>query len=107
MALTVTQYQDPSTAGRRFVVGDRRITFGTITFDSSYPTGGEAIAFSDFGFETQLDVLFVQTVNVLGNRLASYDPVNKKILLFTALGAEAANASDQSTIIVSFVAIGK
>ena len=40
------------------VPGNRKIVIGTVTFDSSYPTGGEAISLVDLGL-TRLDTLFV------------------------------------------------
>lgn len=40
------------------VPGSRKESFGTITFDSSYPTGGEAFTPADFGL-SRLDFLYV------------------------------------------------
>lgn len=37
--------------------GGVRLALASVTFDSSYPTGGEAIAASDFGFDRILAVL--------------------------------------------------
>jgi hypothetical protein len=36
----------------------------------------------------------------------TYDRTNKKLLLYTALGTEAGNTSDQSSITVRIVALG-
>jgi hypothetical protein len=36
-----------------------------------------------------------------------WDRANSKLLLFTALGTQAANASDQSAIVVELTAYGK
>lgn len=106
MALTITKTTDPVTAGPMAVMGDRRVCWGTITFDSSYPTGGEAVAAADFGFDQQLDHVMIDPPTG-GNRIVTYDRANKKLMLFTAVGTEAANASDQSSIVVPFLAIGK
>lgn len=88
--------------------GDRKVVYATVTFDNSYPTGGEAIAAADFGGELRsLDRIETQGVNTAGNRLVVWDRANSKLLLFTALGTQATNASDQSAIVVEITAIGK
>jgi hypothetical protein len=46
MALTITVPD----AGRT-VIGNKRLTIGTIAFDSSYPTGGEAFTPEDIGLD--------------------------------------------------------
>jgi hypothetical protein len=106
MGLTVTKYSDPTTAAAPFIIGDRKMVLGTITFDDSYPTGGEAVVPADFGFEAQVDAVLVG-MDAAGARLVTYDRANQKIVLFTAVGAEAADESNQSTIVVPFLAIGK
>lgn len=86
--------------------GSRRqkVVTGTLTFDSSYPTGGESISeITDFFRGSQADsIVFEQ----LSNRIVTFDRTAKKALLYTALSTEAANASDQSSIVVRFIAIG-
>lgn len=64
-------------------------------FDNSYPTGGEDISaiWTDF----PKGVLSIHATQV-PNRLVTVDLTGKKVLLQTAFGTEAANASDQSTI---------
>lgn len=89
MALTITDVQ-------RTVKGNKREVTATVLFDSSYPTGGEAVAAADFGLST-VDYIIVHPH---ASRIGVYDRTNKKILLYTALATEAANASDQSTITV-------
>jgi len=89
VALTITDVQ-------RTVKGNKRELTATVLFDSSYPTGGEAVAASDFGLSS-VDTLFVYPH---ASRIGVYDHTNQKILLYTALGTEATNASDQSTITV-------
>ena len=89
MALTITDVQ-------RTVFGNKREVIATVLFDSSYPTGGEAVAAADFGLSS------VDTLSVYqhASRIGVYDHTNNKILLYTALGIEAASTSDQSTITV-------
>lgn len=68
-----------------------KFVFGTMTFDNSYPTGGEALDLS-----TELDeVIFVafehQSATVSGGTTAAalrYDRTNKKVM---AYGGAAAN----------------
>ena len=82
-------------------------TLADITFDASYPTGGYAVAASDFGLDRVLDTVMVNNVTAAGTRLVAYDPATKKLKIFTALSTEASNASDQSAIVARVVAIGK
>ena len=108
MALTVTPAADAVTASTKLSLGSHFGVIAAITFDSSYPTGGEALGTAEL---TKLDLSQIDFVipvgNVLGNRHVVYDRANKKLMLFTALGTEAVNASDQSTIIVNCLVIGK
>lgn len=76
---------------------------GTFDFDTSYPTGGELFTEVSGLFTTLLGVVFEQRTN----RVVTYDYTNNKVLLQTALGTEAANASNQSSITgVRFIAWG-
>lgn len=75
----------------------------TVTFDSSYPTGGEVL-----GLATKLpghDVLFVQADPVLPYSFA-YDYANDKLVVnkedgTSGVTAEAANASDLSAVVAT------
>jgi len=97
MALTITAIKRVHVPAGRALVAD-------ITFDSSYPTGGEPLTPADLGM-TSIEWLEAKQKG-LASRLAAYDYANAKLVLFTAIGAEAANASDQSTIVVRAFAIG-
>ena len=104
MALTISN-QD------RTVMGDRTVVFATVTFDSSYPTGGEAIAASDFENLDQIDYVSVNPVDVATNRVV-WDRGNSKLKIFiedgtSGIEAEAANTSDQSAVAVEVQVIGK
>lgn len=107
MALTFTPDTDPVTAAAMSVVGDMKRVSGLVTFDSSYPTGGEAYDYSIFGFDRILHHIEVEGVNIAGNRLVVNDHANSKILLFTALGTQATDDSDQSAITVRATAFGE
>lgn len=91
MALTIDVIRRVRMPAGRAVVAD-------ITFDNSYPTGGEALAAADVGL-SKIEYVRAEQKGV-ANRICEYDYANSKLLLFTALGTQAANASDQSAIVV-------
>lgn len=103
MALTVVRDKDPLTQGQIHQLGDLLFVHGTITYDNSYPTGGEAITASTFGLNTLFEVILQGT----GAEVAIFDKTNSKILLYTADGTQAANASDQSAVVTRYLAIGR
>ena len=78
MALTVEQL------GRTNVTGNRLTVALKITFDSSYPTGGEALDLTTY-------VSNVESVGieVSGGYVFQYDRTNKKVLAYEA-GADGA-----------------
>ena len=98
MALTFTE-------DHRGVVGAQRTWRGKVTFDASYPTGGEAITAANFGF-TQ-EVTTVQVIANRGTETAQWDKANAKLMVHTADGTEATNGSDQAAVTVTVVAYGK
>lgn len=105
MALTIARGSDglgPTTKN----FGAVKFSLVEITFDSSYPTGGESVAAADVGL-ARIDFALVPGLNVDASRLIAWDQDNSKLLLFTDFSTEAANTSDQSTIsaIVCFVGV--
>lgn len=84
-------------------MGDKRVHAYGITFDNSYPTGGEAVTAGLVGLNT---IQFVIPL-VNGANFSVWDRTNSKLLIYTADGVEAANASDQSAVTVEAVFIGK
>lgn len=92
-------------AGTALVVSGRQRRWGMwkIALDTSYPTGGYDLTglFSRFK-----SVDWGQAQDASGARLVSVDVPNKKLMVFTALGTEAANASNQSTITTVYVELG-
>lgn len=94
------------------VPGSRKEVFGTITFDSSYPTGGEAITLAQLGLN-RLDWLDV-TTSTIGNVPAwNGSTTAPKVKLYwvdtTTDGApldEVPNTTDCSTTVVRFRATG-
>ena len=92
MALTVTETT-------KTVFGDKRVVFAQVTFDSSYPTGGEAVAASDFpSISTAIEEVAVLSSSPAGTEVVLYDRANAKLLVFTGDGTQASNASDQSGV---------
>lgn len=93
------------------VPGTRREVRGTVTFDSSYPTGGEAVTLAQLGL-TRLDWLSVDTTD---GYVPAWDgsTTAPKIKLYwvdtTTDGAplaEVASTTDASAVVVRFHAVG-
>jgi hypothetical protein len=100
MSLTNTAVVTP------FVPGQKRCTVTKVVFDSSYPTGGEALTPTDLGLNT---VVFAEAqVQVAGTGSVTavfYDITNQKLKAFTA-AAEVANTTDLSAVTAQVVAFG-
>lgn len=106
MGLTVTPV-------KVFVVGDRKEAHVDVTFDSSYPTGGEALTAATLGF-TELNYVSDGIARKSDNTLAvlvSYDYTNSKLLAYksnTAANPQpVADTADLSTYKVRLRVIGK
>lgn len=93
------------------VPGTRREVRGTITFDSSYPTGGEAVTLAQLGL-TRLDWLSVETTD---GYVPAWDGSTSapKVKLFwvdtTVDGAplaEVASTTNVATVVARFHATG-
>lgn len=88
---------------------DHKLVFADVTLDSSYPTGGEAVTPEDFGLQGIVDV-FTGSVNIATKR-ALFTQAGRLLKLYVEDGtsgieAEAANASDQSAVVVPVQVIG-
>lgn len=90
------------------VAGDKRRTIGTVTFDSSYPTGGEVITPQQVGLGTILDMDIENPVSPTPTtRMCTFDHTNLKFMLFTSSdGNQVANGTDVSTFSAKFEAVG-
>ena len=121
MALTYTEK-------KRAKMGNAYAVLADITFDSSYPTNGEALAASVFGLNS-IDIMLCETA---GGYMFQYDYANAKLKAFypraaltgsldvadtaatltgdtdvaAAAGAEVGNTVDLHTVTVRVVAIG-
>lgn len=105
MAATVTVINAGLQAGGGRTEGNRRRAVATVTFDTSYPSGGYAVAASAFDMTT-LDTVDVSTMSQLGTHWCLWDQTNSKIKVFTALNTEVSNAVDIHTDSVVIEAIG-
>lgn len=97
MALTLTKADSG-------IMGDKRYWFGTFAFDSSYPTGGEALAVSDIneGWKS-IEHVVVGTGEDAMYRVAWDDSAAKFLVFLEASGGDGAedevgNGVDLSTI---------
>lgn len=93
------------------VPGNRKQVIGTVTFDSSYATGGEAVSLTDLGLN-RLDWLSVSTTD---GYVPAWDGSTSapKIKLYwvdtTTDGAALAqvpSTTDVSAVVVRFLALG-
>lgn len=98
MALTVTLL-------KRNVAGGRRYSYLTVTGDSSYPTGGEALSTADLITMTGRhdavigDILYFTSERDASGRQWALDRANSKLLAFDA-DSEIANTTDISAMAV-------
>ena len=107
MALTFTTVS-------KGVFGDKAYWLGRITLDSSYPTGGESIAASDFDLN-QIDGIFFQAdkVDTTEGYVPLWDRSASKIFMIGGAGAtttefdEVANTTDLSAIEITTLVLGE
>ena len=92
----------------------QRVIRGTITAASSYASpGGDDCDLTNYFPRSGLDAtvkyrVILNPVSNTGNRLGVYDHTNKKLLVYTALGTEAGNGTNQSVNgIFGFIALGE
>lgn len=110
MALTIANVN----AQAEDVFGRHRVRLVTVTFDTSYPTGGESFTPADVGL-SQFDVVLFSPDSSPAYQFA-YDYTNKKILVFgvqqdpdaavTDPFDEEDAAADLSTVSIRVLVIG-
>lgn len=103
MALTYTELD------RSGQVGRLRVWVGTITFDSSYPTGGEAVDAGQFGMSS-IVALIVGSTDEAGIS-ARWDHANSKLILMdedntSGIEAQFANTGDASAVVATVLVFG-
>jgi hypothetical protein len=105
MPLTFANREDLSVGNERGVRVD-------ITFDASYPTGGEPLTPADLGLGRINQLISDQGgIGANDGRVIQYDRVNELLLAFqgpTAVGAlpEVPNATDLADLTVRVTAVG-
>lgn len=96
-------------------MGNKRAVQGTITFDSSYLTGGEALVPSDIGLGVIDTIQFNPARHEADDTamlIARYDYTNETVLLFEAEAvdlpfAEIGSGDDVALTTVNFWAVGQ
>lgn len=91
------------------VTSAQRKTVTDVTFDSSYPTGGEAFVASDLGLNVvEQAAVAIKTVGGTVNVANVFpDLTNSKLIAYDETPAQVANAADLSTLVVTVTAHGK
>lgn len=95
MALTIDVIKRVALPAGKAVVAD-------VTFDATYPAGGESLTAADLGF-TSLEALLASEST--GTHMVVYDYTNSKLRLFDTPGTEEVTA-DQSSTVVRVFAVG-
>tara|TARA_R100001015_G_C4620714_1_gene177729 strand:- start:1544 stop:1867 length:324 start_codon:yes stop_codon:yes gene_type:complete len=107
MAITITN--PGSSADVPGVQGNIKYVIKDITFDDSYPTGGEGLSATQLGLEEVYIVLISQKSD---GYVVQYDYSNEKLEIYEA-GADGAaldelgNTADASGIAIRLIAYGK
>jgi hypothetical protein len=87
-------------------VNDERVRRGTITLDTSYPTGGSAFTPALFGLNV-IKLLKIDSLSNDGATLCAVDVANAKVKCFSALSTEVANTTNLSAKSVQFEVVGQ
>lgn len=87
----------------RVSIGTKRMIVARVTFDSSYPTGGETLNLSDIGMR---DVECILTDGAEGYHL-KWDKTNSKLLVYSSAATQVTNATDLSALdaVVAFIGL--
>lgn len=111
MAITVAT-GDGVTKGRgNDVWGARRVSIFKVTFDDSYPTGGEAFDPKAFGHNGKVGTVIIVPRYSSGatgsiDTTFLYDYTNKKIVAIVgSTGAEVTDTTDKSTVVLDVYVI--
>lgn len=111
LAMTVKPYEDPSTKGKRFVIGDRRMIVGFLVQpQNKYVTGGFVVTAKELGFDKSINQLKLLPDKgfkafSVAERISDSE---YKIKFFSAVATEVANeAETMKEIEVPFEAIGE
>ena len=102
MALTLNKTAE-------WVAGDRRMKVFDVTFDASYPTGGEPVSLADLGFSGEVSFLLAEPT---GGYSFEYNPAAGTLLAYrtgaiNAPGEQVPNTTNLATINTRVFAIGR
>lgn len=86
----------------RIHMGSKFGIIAEVTFDASYPTGGEAITERQLG----LNVIDLLLVAPSGGNTYEYLPATGKIKGYTASATEIADKTDLKAVVVKVFAVG-
>ena len=121
MALTITPVKTNGLA--KHIIGDFDLRVFDVTFDNSYPDGGEPVTKANFGMETAIGFIpaFLAVKPGTGDQAFTgrWDPVAGTLQLFTAdvnnaadgplfeLSAAGIAITDASTYVARIVVVGR
>lgn len=91
------------TVGVPHPAGSERRVFQTVTFDSSYATGGYPITAANFGLST---ILSLDANTSSAGHGVWFDSVNNKLKVFTTAATEVANAASLAGVTCVIEAVG-
>lgn len=98
------------TAPRVEYEGNMRVWYGSITFDSSYPTGGEALSLASLGFSRQVFSVVAGPTTTGHVGVWDLSKTAPKLLAFIGAGsaalAEVSNGTNLSTAVFPCVIRG-
>lgn len=98
------------TVNERTVLGNQRVTFSTVTMDSSYPTGGESVTPAQLGLDSVSNA--ITNIKSIGSTTGNvaytvYDISNEKVVVYDEGHAQVTSADDLSSLVVNITAFGK
>lgn len=111
MALTVVE---PNPHAGANVIGNRRARVAVVTFDDSYPTGGEAFDPNAYGLIGKPEMVLADVrafgADTTTTLVVRYDRVNEKLQAFQQNGStgaltEVPDTCDLSTLVVALLII--
>lgn len=113
MALTVANVATPNARINEWSEGPYKARMIDITFDNSYPTGGEVLTAASLGWSQIFGaIVLTHPVNSAGTLHRMLFPrkntanTQLNLIIATTASAEAANASDQSAFTARVIVLG-
>lgn len=100
MGLTIVENEAPvgDRSLRTHLASGLKMVFLKITFDDSYPTGGESVGLANYGL-TPASVSHV-SFEPDSTYIFAYDRTTDKILAYSALNTQVVDTTDLSTVVI-------